>query len=182
MNIANNKRRRASRERIERAFMELLQHDDLRHITVLQVCQHASVNRSTFYANYDDIYALADTILDDLEANLSIIYHDEIEQGFNSNDFLKLFRHIYDNQILYRTYFHLGGDARYQMVRYDKRLAERYFDDRFIDYHAEFFRSGLTAILKKWLDDGCQETPEEIDEILHAEYQGRERVGGGNGR
>ncbi len=173
MNTPNNKRRRASRERIERAFMELLQQDDIRHITVAQICQRAHLNRSTFYANYQDIYALADSILDDLEANLSNIYRDEIERSFNSNDYLKLFRHIYDNQLFYRTYFRLGGDERYRVQIYSSRLAQRDFDGRFIDYHIEFFRSGLTAVLKKWLEGGCRETPEEIDEIIHSEYQGR---------
>ena len=45
--------------------------------------------------------------------------------------------------------------------------------DRSIKYHIEFFRNGLNAIIKLWLAGGCQETPEEMAEVLKAEYRGR---------
>lgn len=45
--------------------------------------------------------------------------------------------------------------------------------DRSIKYHIEFFRNGLHAIIKLWLAGGCQETPEEMAEVLKAEYRGR---------
>ena len=38
----------------------------------------------------------------------------------------------------------------------------------------EFFKSGLTKIIKMWLENGCQETPEEMFEIIKSEYRGRE--------
>ena len=41
------------------------------------------------------------------------------------------------------------------------------------EYHCEFFRSGITAIIKMWLNNGCKETPEEICEIIETEYSKR---------
>ena len=38
----------------------------------------------------------------------------------------------------------------------------------------EFFKSGLTKIIKMWLQNGCRETPEEMFEIVKSEYRGRE--------
>ena len=52
--------------------------------------------------------------------------------------------------------------------------AKKHFADRFIDYHMEFFKSGLTKMIKLWLQNGCRETPEEMFEILKSEYRGRE--------
>ena len=43
------------------------------------------------------------------------------------------------------------------------------YNDQFIDYHIEFFMAGLNAIIKKWLQNGCQESPEEINAILKAD-------------
>ena len=139
-----------------------------------ELCQLAGLNRSTFYANYEDIYALADAIRERLESNVSELYRDEISQGYNSNNYLVLFRHIRQNQIFYRTYFKLGYDEQYRIWQYDVQLAKKHFDDRFITYHMEFFKSGLTRIIKLWLQNGCRETPEEMVEILHSEYRGRE--------
>ena len=105
MNTPNNKRKKESMERIEKVFIELLQTKELNEISVSDICKHAGLNRTTFYANYTDIYGLADAIRDKLENEVSDLYREEVTQGFNSNDYLKLFRHIKDNQIFYNTYF-----------------------------------------------------------------------------
>ena len=60
MNTKNNRRRRESIERIEKAFLELLQTKELHEITVSDICKSCELNRSTFYANYIDIFDLAD--------------------------------------------------------------------------------------------------------------------------
>lgn len=173
MNTPNNKRKKESIERIEKVFISLLQTNELNEISVSDICKLAGLNRTTFYANYTDIYGLADSIRDKLEHNLSDLYRNEITRGFNSNDYLKLFRHIKDNQIFYKTYFKLGYDDSYKIISYDINLARQHFDNRFIEYHMEFFKSGITKIIKMWLQNGCKESPEDMYEIIKSEYQGR---------
>lgn len=173
MNTKNNRRRRESVERIEKAFIEFLQTKEMNHITVSDICKRCKCNRSTFYANYTDIYDLADKVKTHLEEEVRRLYETEHIQKINSHDYLKLFYHIKDHQLLYRTYFKLGYDQQFTIVQYDTNLSKQQFDDRHIEYHIEFFKSGLNAIIKKWLANGCKETPEEMDEILHREYQGR---------
>ena len=56
MNVKNNKRRRQSQEKIEKAFIELLQTRELNDITVSDLIKQTGLNRSTFYANYIDIF------------------------------------------------------------------------------------------------------------------------------
>ena len=174
MNTKNNKRRRESIEKIERVFVELLQTKELNEITVSDVCKACELNRSTFYANYIDIYDLADQIREHLEQEVSRLYEQETAQQFNSNDYLKLFRHIKDNQLFYRTYFKLGYDNQFKIRYYDVHQAERHFNNQYIDYHIAFFKSGLNAIIKMWLAGGCKETPEEMEAIINSEYQGRQ--------
>ena len=62
-----------------------------------------------------------------------------------------LFRHIKENQPFYNTYFKLGYDNQYKILKYDTDLARDHFGNCFIDYHCEFFKSGITAIIKHWL-------------------------------
>lgn len=174
MNTKNNKRKRESMQKIEQVLMEFLQTKELNQISVSDICKKADLNRSTFYANYVDIYELADTIREKLEAEVSELYKDEITEGFNSNNYLVLFQHIKENQIFYRTYFKLGYDEKYKIWQYDYNLAKKHFGDRFIEYHMEFFKSGLNRIIKIWLQNGCKETPEEMFEIIKSEYRGRE--------
>ena len=174
MNTPNNRRKKDSMERIEKVFIELLQTKSLNEITVSDICKRAGLNRTTFYANYTDIYGLADAIRDKLEVAVSDLYRDEITQGFNSNDYLKLFRHIKENQIFYQTYFKLGYDNKYKIISYDTDLAKKHFQNQFIGYHMEFFKAGITQIIKLWLKNNCKESPEELFEIIKSEYRGRE--------
>ena len=173
MNTPNNKRKKESMERIEKVFIELLQTKELSEISVSDICKRAGLNRTTFYANYTDIYGLADAIRDKLENEVSDLYKEEVTQGFNSNDYLKLFRHIRDNQIFYKTYFKLGYDNNYKIFQYDTALARRHFQNRFIEYHMEFFKAGITQIIKIWLKCGCKESPEDMFKIIKSEYSRR---------
>lgn len=170
MNVKNNKRKKESIKKIEKVFIELLQVKELNTIKVSDICKIANLNRSTFYANYVDIYELANTIRKKLESNLGELYQDEITKGYNSNNFLKLFHHIKENQLLYQTYFKLGYDRNYKIMTYDKNLAKKYFDNKYIEYHMEFFRGGFTTIVKVWLENECKETPEEMNEVIISEY------------
>lgn len=173
MNTPNNRRRRQSVERIEKVFIDLLQTKELNEISVSDICKRAGLNRTTFYANYTDIYGLADSIRDKLENEVSEVYLEEINTGFNSNDYLKLFKHIKANQLFYKTYFKLGYDNDYRIITYDVNLAQEHFQNRFIEYHMEFFKAGITKIIKMWLENGCQESPEDMFEIIKSEYRER---------
>lgn len=168
MNTKNNKRRRESIEKIEKAFIELLQKRELGKISVSDICKISELNRSTFYANFIDIYDLADKLRKKLEND----FGKQFEKECNRNS-LTMFRHIYNNQIFYKTYFKLGYDEKHLVFEYDIKMAEKYLQNKNMKYHIEFFRSGLNAIIKMWLSGGCRETPEEMDEILKQEYRGR---------
>lgn len=54
--------------------------------------------------------------------------------------------------------------------------AAEHFGGKMIDYHMEFFRAGITRIIRMWLDGGCSETPQEINEVIRSEYRGRYEI------
>jgi len=172
MNTKNNKRRKQSQEKITKAFIELLQSSELKAITVSDIIKEAELNRSTFYANYVDIFDLADKTRHMLEEDFSNLFAD-YDYFHERTGALKLFTHIKENQIFYRTYFKLCYDERHLISVYDPSRAQAEHIDSNIKYHIEFFRNGLNAIIKLWLANGCRETPEEMSEVLQQEYRGR---------
>lgn len=172
MNIKNNRRRKESQQKIEKAFVELLQTKDIKNITVSDIIKKTDLNRSTFYANYIDIYDLADKVREALEADFSSLFSDY--DYFNERTgALKMFTHIKENQIFYNTYFKLCYDDSHLISVYDPLRAEREHVNSLITYHIEFFRNGLNAIIKLWLKNGCKESPEEMADVLKNEYRGR---------
>ncbi len=172
MNVKNNKRRRDSQNKIEKAFIELLQTREIKDITVSDIIKMTELNRSTFYANYVDIFDLADKTRVKLENEFSNLFADY--DYFNDRTgALKMFTHIKENQLFYKTYFKLCYDDKHLISIYDTKRAEKEQIDSNIMYHIEFFRNGLNAIIKLWLSGGCKESPEEMAEVLKSEYRGR---------
>ena len=51
---------------IKQAFMELRAQKPLEKIKVKELCDLACINKSTFYAHYQDIYALANAMEDEM--------------------------------------------------------------------------------------------------------------------
>ncbi|MBQ2661984.1 MAG: TetR/AcrR family transcriptional regulator C-terminal domain-containing protein [Clostridia bacterium] len=172
MNVKNNKRRRDSQDKIEKAFIKLLQSHDIKNISVSDIIKATGLNRSTFYANYLDIFDLADKTREKLEKEFSNLFADY--DYFNERSgALKMFTHIKENQLFYKTYFKLCYDDKHLISKYDAKRAEKENVTANIKYHVEFFRNGLNAIIKLWLTDGCKESPEEMAEVLKQEYRGR---------
>lgn len=172
MNIKNNKRKRESCEKIERAFVNLLQEREIKEISVSDIIKETGLNRSTFYANYLDIYDLADKTRQRLANEFSDLFADY--DYFNEHSgALRMFTHIKENPIFYKTYFKLCYKDEHLISVYDVKRAHYEFENKNIQYHIEFFRNGLNAIIKMWLAGGCKESPEEMAEVIKMEYQGR---------
>lgn len=178
MNTPNNKRKKESQEKIEKIFVELIQNKEIQEISVTEICKLSRLNRSTFYANYLDIYDLANKIKEKLEIEVNNLYQEERENNHNSNNFLKLFKNIKDNQIFYRTYFKLNMDknSKISQFEYDYHLSKTIYNDKLIEYHIEFFMAGFNAIVKRWLFNGCIESPEEMNEIIISEYKNKGKI------
>ena len=169
MNKPNNKRKKESQEKIEKTFLQLIQKKNISEISVSTICQIAKLNRSTFYANYIDIYDLVEKVKNRMADEFA-----EFQIANNSHQnpdgYLTMFRHIKENQIFYKTYFKLESISISPITQHNIELAKKYYDNKHIDYHIEFFRAGLNAIIKKWLNNNCKESPEEMVQIITSEY------------
>ena len=173
MNIPNNKKRKKSQDLIEKTFIQLIQTKEINEITVSDICKLTNLNRSTFYANYLDIYDLADKLKDKMFLDIIDLYTKNTGIREHTYDYLTMFKHIKENQIYYKTLFKLNFDlSTYFNFEDSKDEALRFYSSTdYLDYHIEYFKAGLSAIIKKWLFNGCKESPEVMNEILKSEYK-----------
>lgn len=172
MNIKNNKRHQDTINTIEQVFIALLQENDLSKIKVSTLCTRAKISRGTFYANYVDIYDLADKILLRLQNEVHALLVKDDKLQFSVTEFLSLFQHIRDNQPLYTVYFKLKHNDSSVSSLHELHLIN-HISMSHKDFHLAFFEAGFNALVKKWLATGCAISPEEMIEILAVEYHGR---------
>lgn len=175
MNTPNNKRKKESQDKITKAFITLLQTKEINEIAITDICKLSKINRSTFYTNYLDIYDLADKVKKIIIDDVINLYPEERENRIHSYNYLKLFQNIKDNQITYKTLFKLNPEIKefYDFNDIENQSLKYYGTINNIDYHIEFFKAGLNAVIKKWLDNGCKESPEEMNEIIVSEYKNK---------
>ena len=145
MNTRNNQRRRETIAAIDAAFVSLLKGKELKDISVSELCERADVNRSTFYENYADVFALANACSEKIEKQVA-------DQPHTDGEFAWIFDYIKANAEVFEIYFKLG---------ISKKSA---------DYKKLFFRNGVYAVAKMWFDEGCKEPPEQMGEIVKREY------------
>lgn len=132
-------------ESINVAFASLLQSKELRDITVTDICVLAGIERSTFYAHYNDVAALANDYAAQIEKQVS-------EQPHKENDFSWIFDYIKEHPDLFKIYFKLGVSQVSS------------------DYKTIFFRNGAYSVAKMWYEDGCIEPSEQMGTIVKREY------------
>ena len=141
MNTPMNKRRLETMEHIEQAFVELMQTCSMKEISVTDICRHANINRSTFYANYDDVAALAAAFCSNVEKRTA-------DLAQSADNFVWLFEHVAANPMAFRAYFRLDIPPAAS------------------DYKSLFIRNGVYGIVKCWFDGGCMESAEEMGRLL----------------
>lgn len=173
MNTKGNEKFQLTHQKIMDVLIDLLQQKDLKKITVGELCKGAEINRSTFYEHFLDIYDLMDAV----EHQKAIAAGERFKNGFRTSrklGFLEIFRYIKENKVFYKVYlsysqmFYLIDEMLSQKKEAAK--AQRFKSELEYDYHMTFFRAGINAMIRYWLDRDCTESPEELFEILKSEY------------
>lgn len=172
MNTINNKSKRDSRLRMIKALLELIQSRRLQDISITRLCQAADINRTTFYNHYNNINELAEDARNSITHEFAQQFSGNLD-GFTPANLMIMFSHLKENHILYKTYFQLNPSYVELLGFYNAEEAKKHYpgqNDKMIRYHAEFFAAGMTAIIKRWLLNGCPESPSEMVKIVVSEY------------
>lgn len=70
-----------SKKMIRTAFIELLSEKDISKITVVDIVERADLSRNTFYAHYQDVYAVLEEIENDYINEMNIYLDDAIRNN-----------------------------------------------------------------------------------------------------
>lgn len=179
MNIKNNLRYKASSEKIENAFLCLLEKDKYDDITISQICKQANINRSTFYCHYTDI--------NDLIIKVEKKFAQETAGIFNFGErrsheaMVEMFTFVKENKYFYKAFLNIPyitfaeNDTKAKCL---ENVGKEYDIKSSIDmglyYRGSFFGAGIKEMCRIWLERDCKETPEQMATLLLEEYKNRE--------
>jgi len=179
MNGGANPDRRIQRTRqsIAEALLLLISEKGFEAVIVKDITERANINRSTFYAHYQDKYDLLNIITNEKLSVLSDLLHREPLQvggpkpGFDAVDpfFIAYFDHISENEVFYKILF-----TNEQLTHLQKKLLEVLRDSLFsrtvkvgldnkvivpLDLLLDYTSSALMGITRTWLSQQMIYTP-----------------------
>ena len=148
MNTKGNQRAVETENRIKYVFLNLLKEKDISRISVSEICKRAEIHRTTFYVHYKDVADLIELI--QMHRAFFCTYMDALGKMDLTYD--RLPAELKDN--IDRIMPVMGYASREELL-----------------YHQTFFTEGLSAVIRRWIRRGCQESPEEMERIVVAEYR-----------
>lgn len=156
--MPDNRRVRMTKKMIKDAMLELLEKQPLEKITVTDICENADVNRSTFYAYYEDSAKLMTEIENDVLAQIPV--SPETITGDSDTRFLAaledFFDYVKENERLFRILILQRDNSSFNlrlvnavMEKYEAPLrASNIAPSR---YAYIFCVSGVVGIMKEWI-------------------------------
>ena len=156
---------------IKKVFIELLKEQPVDKITVTNICDKASINRTTFYKYYKN----ASDLLYKIEADqIEILKNKIIEQNALSIvACLKvILTDIRENPDYYGTMFSENADAQFRkklfLLIYEANMnnickACPDLPQKEREWLFQFAFEGLNGILKQWMTEGMKE---DVDQVV----------------
>lgn len=166
---------------IESSFIQLMEEYRFREITIKMICEESNINRSTFYAYFEDKYALLDGLIDYHIKNIEKLM-DENLQNLNEEDdkrpivekYLKeTFQYIFDNKQFFKILLTIHPAQNFTQKLLSS-WRKNYLDVlnntislNYPDYFVSYTIGGQFGILYFWLQNDCPESPEIISKIIY---------------
>ena len=163
---------------MDEALISLLDKKSIEFITVKEICEKASVNRSTFYLHYESINDLLVETADYVNEKF-ISYFDKDVNNFieeiktSKLEDLKLIKKEYltpylnfvkDNKKIFKASF-----SKYNSLEKNIfiPILERFnVPEKDRKYLVTFYISGIMAIIKNWIINDCKDEISDIEEII----------------
>lgn len=173
--------------KMDKAFLTLLERKDFAYITVKEICAKAEVNRSTFYLHYetlDDLLSesveyITDQFISymkmDVDTFITSIKECPVEELYliTPKYLMPYLNYVKEHRRLFLTAMKNTKALRLEEI-YDRLfrfvfipILDRYqVSAESREYIMAFYVQGIMAIITQWLKDDCQDTVEQIIEVM----------------
>lgn len=166
------------------ALIALLGTKNFLDINVKELCLVANINRSTFYAYYDNVFELLEDSKDRVMKNFINSFnghsYDEIRKENQSIELLSeeylipYLKFIKENKEIYEVY--AKNSLTFGTEDYFKNIVEHIAkpifqkrggtDEVALVYICHFYIDGIDSIIRSWISGGLKENEEYISSII----------------
>jgi len=170
-----DKRVRKTKRALRLGLAELLTEKDIQNITVSELSDKVEINRSTFYANFADIYDLYRKTEDIVVQEIGDIFLENYASSPQAF-FEILFQYIYDHKQICRMFFGRNVSPTFfsRLITLFKEACLVCWRAAYgitgtaeeLEYYAHFYLSGALAVVDKWAANNFKYSSEQLVEIF----------------
>lgn len=173
--------------KMDEAFISLLEKKDFEYITIKEVCEHAGVNRSTFYLHYETTRDLLSEALEyinfrfrgyfktDAAATIDKIKNGSLDEvifitpGYLNPylEFIKDYKRLFAAALTRPDSFDTNASFQKMFEHLFNPIMERLsFPKEERSYILSFYIMGIMGIVAEWIKKDCAEPIEVITGII----------------
>ncbi len=172
MNTANNQLRRETDRRLKEAL--LTYREEGKEPGVGELCKAVSINRSTFYRHYLDVFDLMERTEAEMQMELLKTTRTTVSKPFSKETLLPVIEYIGTNRRFYRQYLKTHMDVSVETgmhALWDSHLkpvflARGVTNETHMRYYYQSFRTAMMSMLRLWLERDCTESPDELSQMM----------------
>ncbi len=174
-----DRRIRKTKAQLKNGLAALMQKKSINEITVKELVDTVDINRSTFYLHYTDIYDLLQKTEDDLLEQITRIIKEHSPNDENAEATFPFMEDIFEtvsaNRDIFQALVGRNGDISF-IHKVEDIIAqntihrlERMFPDsaKDLQYYYSFCLTGAVGLIKTWLTDQSQESPEHMAKLAY---------------
>lgn len=177
MNQKLDRRKKYTRMVLKDSLMALLEKKAIGSITIKEICEHADINRSTFYTHYasqyDLLHQIEAEIIQDMNHTLASYNDDTEDDELKLTE--KLLEYIAANHEVCRILLSQHGDVTFQKRVMDNALQHtvhklveaNQIDQQLSEYVSMFYVSGSIHVIEAWLKNGMDTDPLEMAKMIN---------------
>lgn len=162
------------------ALIDLMKDKTFEEIKVSDICHKALVNRSTFYAHYNDKYELLETCIQDLKESLIVELNNNKEYKTLKEYYLEMIRlflnHIEERKDLYKSILINNRNSIMMDILYDvidsnitneiKKDKSNIVSDVPSEVISKFYLGAVFNVSIEWLKDSSKMSKQDIIKYL----------------
>lgn len=165
-----NQRIRLTKQLLKNSLVELLETESIQKISIKSLCEHAGVNRATFYKYYGSQFDLLREI--EMGAVQNVISILEAHPEEKTNALLEICRYLDRNEQFMRPLITNGSEFVTMIFSHStiqqeiKRSLSPHFRPDEMEYVFDFLASGCARLAQSWINKKDREPAEDIATLL----------------
>ncbi len=161
-----------TKQLIIQQYKDLVKKEKTSEISVSEICRHAGISRKTFYNHFQDRFSILESIIfEEIEKPLCLA----LKRHFSNREAIHM---IFSNLLLEKDFYKIAIMENCQNSLFDslieclaKVISENNYEPELTEKEQEYlnykFAAEIVLMIKKWMSEGMNESPEFMSKICN---------------